>query len=79
MDTIRSASRGRWSLRPKGVPHELELFQALAGRVGLGAEFAGSIDDWKRRLLARVSPGDLARGVAGRRGPQSGEPTAPVR
>jgi len=41
---------------PDGVLHELQLFQALAERVGLGAEMAGSIDEWKERLLARLAP-----------------------
>jgi anaerobic selenocysteine-containing dehydrogenase len=40
---------------PPGVLHEVELFQALARRVGLGDAFAGSIDDHKRRLLRRVA------------------------
>ena len=34
-----------------GVKTELEIFQALAARVGLGAELAGSAHDWKQRLL----------------------------
>jgi len=45
---------------PPGVLHELELFQALAARVGIGDALAGSLDDWKRRLLGRVA----ARGAA---------------
>ena len=40
---------------PAGVLHELELFQALAARVGLADALAGSVDDWKRRLLRRVA------------------------
>lgn len=40
---------------PPGVLHELELFQALAARVGIGDAFAGSVDDWKRRLLGPVA------------------------
>lgn len=39
---------------PEGVLQELELFQQLARRVGLEAEMAGTIDDYKRRLLSRV-------------------------
>ena len=39
---------------PDGVLHELELFQQLARRVGLESEMAGSIDDYKRRLLRPV-------------------------
>jgi anaerobic selenocysteine-containing dehydrogenase len=41
---------------PPGVVHEVELFQRLAARVGLADAMAGSVDDWKRRLLARVAP-----------------------
>jgi anaerobic selenocysteine-containing dehydrogenase len=41
---------------PNGVLHELRLFQELARRVGLEAEMAGSVDDYKRRLLRRVAP-----------------------
>lgn len=44
---------------PPGVVHELELLQRLAERVGLAAELAGSVDDWKRRFLAPAA----ARGV----------------
>src|SRR6185436_4280798 len=36
---------------PPGVKTELEILQALAARVGLGAELAGSARDWKQRLL----------------------------
>jgi anaerobic selenocysteine-containing dehydrogenase len=40
---------------PDGVLHEVELFAALARRVGLEAQMAGSIDDYKRRLLRPVA------------------------
>ncbi len=40
---------------PPGVLQEVELLQALARRVGLEAALAGSLDDWKRRLLAPVA------------------------
>lgn len=40
---------------PPGVVQETEMFQELAGRVGLGDALTGSIDDWKRRLLAPVA------------------------
>ncbi len=40
---------------PAGIPHEVELLQAVAARVGLGEALAGSVDDWKRRLLAPVA------------------------
>ncbi len=36
---------------PPGVLQELELFQQLAQRVGLGEVLAGSTDEWKERLL----------------------------
>jgi anaerobic selenocysteine-containing dehydrogenase len=39
---------------PPGVLHEIELFQELAARVGLKDEMAGSIEDYKRRLLGRL-------------------------
>ncbi|HEX5011384.1 MAG TPA: molybdopterin-dependent oxidoreductase [Planctomycetota bacterium] len=37
-----------------GPRHELHILQALAARLGLTAELAGSLDDWKRRVLRRV-------------------------
>jgi anaerobic selenocysteine-containing dehydrogenase len=40
---------------PEGVLHEVVLFQELARRVGLEREMEGSIEDWKRRLLAKVA------------------------
>lgn len=40
---------------PEGVLHEVQLFQELARRVGLEADVAGSVDDYKRRLLRRVA------------------------
>lgn len=39
-----------------GPRHELHILQGLAARLGLAAELAGSIDDWKRRLLRLVEP-----------------------
>src|SRR5690606_31720358 len=53
---------------PPGVRHEVEVFQELAARVGLGEHLAGSVEQWKRRLLARVaahgaSLEDLRRGA----------------
>ncbi len=36
---------------PDGVRSDLEIVQALARRVGLGAELDGSARDWKRRML----------------------------
>ena len=41
---------------PPEVRTDLEIVQALAQRVGLGDKLAGSAEDWKRRLLARVAP-----------------------
>ena len=35
---------------PLGVKSDLEIIQALAGRVGLGAHFAGTARDWKERF-----------------------------
>lgn len=41
---------------PPGVRSDLEIIQALAARVGLGDELAGSAREWQRRLLRRVEP-----------------------
>ncbi len=41
---------------PAGVLHEVELFTALAGRVGLGAAMAGGVTDYKQRLLRKLQP-----------------------
>lgn len=40
---------------PDGVVHEVELFQRLAQRVGLGDELSGTVDEWKARLLGDAS------------------------
>jgi anaerobic selenocysteine-containing dehydrogenase len=53
---------------PPGVLHEVELFQQLGSRVGLVDELAGSVEDWKRRLLEKLAPHgvtleDLRRGA----------------
>ncbi len=37
---------------PRGVMSDLEILQALAARTGLADVMAGSVRDWKRRLLA---------------------------
>lgn len=37
---------------PSGVKSDLEIMQALAGRLSLGAELAGTAREWKRRLVA---------------------------
>lgn len=53
---------------PPGVKSDLEIVQALAERLGLARELAGSARDWKRRLLGpRLGPlglslEDLERG-----------------
>ncbi len=39
---------------PVGVLHEVELFQALGRRVGLEDHLAGSIAEWKGRMLRRL-------------------------
>lgn len=41
---------------PSGVMHEVQLFQELARRTGIGAAMAGSVDEYKRRLLTKVEP-----------------------
>lgn len=52
---------------PAGVKTDYEIIQALARRTGLGEVFAGDVDSWKRRVLAKVadrgaSLEDLRRG-----------------
>lgn len=52
---------------PEGVKTDYEIIQALARRTGLGEVFAGDVDSWKRRVLAKVadrgaSLEDLRRG-----------------
>jgi anaerobic selenocysteine-containing dehydrogenase len=37
---------------PPGVKSDLEIYQALAARLGLGEVMAGSAREWKRRLVA---------------------------
>ncbi len=37
---------------PPGVKSDLEIIQALAQRVGLGAELAGDARSWKRRMVS---------------------------
>jgi anaerobic selenocysteine-containing dehydrogenase len=37
---------------PEGVLSDLEIVQALAARVGLGEQLAGSARDWKERLVS---------------------------
>ena len=39
-----------------GPRHELHILQGLARRLGLEDALAGSVDDWKRRLLRRLEP-----------------------
>jgi len=42
---------------PDGVKSDLEILQALAARVGLEKELAGSVQEWKRRLVEpRLGP-----------------------
>ena len=45
---------------PPGVPHEVEIFQDLARRLGLSSYPQGSIDDQKRVALAAVAPMGLS-------------------
>jgi anaerobic selenocysteine-containing dehydrogenase len=40
---------------PDGPRHELHILQDLAARVGLSAEMAGSVRDWKRRVTQRLA------------------------
>jgi len=41
---------------PGEARHELHILQGLAERLDLAHVLAGSIDDWKRRLLAKLAP-----------------------
>jgi anaerobic selenocysteine-containing dehydrogenase len=45
---------------PPGVPHEVEIFQDLARRLGMSSYPQGSIDDLKRVALAAVAPMGLS-------------------
>ena len=53
--------------RPEGVKTDLEIYQALAARLGFGDRMAGSAIEWSNKLLApvadRVALEDLQRGV----------------
>ncbi len=37
-----------------GPRHELHILQGLAARLGVGDALAGSVDDWKRRVMGRL-------------------------
>lgn len=60
---------------PEGVVHEVELFQRLAERLGLGAALAGSVDEWKERLLAPIAADGVTLDALRRGAVRS--PTAP--
>ncbi|MCU0693124.1 MAG: molybdopterin-dependent oxidoreductase [Polyangiaceae bacterium] len=47
---------------PAGVRTDLEIFQALATRVGLGHVLAGDATTWKRRMLGPISLESLQAG-----------------
>ncbi|MET0390542.1 MAG: molybdopterin-dependent oxidoreductase [Polyangiales bacterium] len=48
---------------PSGVKSDLEIMQALAERVGLGRELAGSARDWQARLVeSRLAPRGISLG-----------------
>jgi anaerobic selenocysteine-containing dehydrogenase len=52
---------------PEGVKSDLEIIRELAARTGLGGEFSGDAESWKRRVLGRVADrgaglDDLRRG-----------------
>jgi anaerobic selenocysteine-containing dehydrogenase len=53
--------------RPEGVRSDLEIYQALAERLGFGAALAGSTSDWAERFLApldgKAPLAELRRGV----------------
>ena len=61
---------------PTGVLHEVELIQELASRVGLAEHMAGSVREWKQRLLARLDGAGVsleALGEQARRNPFADE------
>ena len=60
---------------PDGVVHEVELFQRLASRLDLGDALAGSVDEWKERLLAPIAADGVTLGALRRGAVRS--PTAP--
>ena len=53
--------------RPPGVRSDLEIYQALAERLGFGPALAGTSRDWAEKLLApvreQVAFDDLRQGV----------------
>jgi len=60
-----------------GPRHELHILQGLAARLGLAEPLAGSLDEWKQRLLARLAPAGVTL-EALRRGPQRNPFAPPV-
>jgi len=64
---------------PEGVLHEVTLFQELARRVGLEAEMAGSVDDYKQRLLGRVAPAGITLEALRDQGPLRNPEVGPLR
>ena len=61
---------------PPGVLHEVELFKELASRVGLTEHMAGSVREWKERLLGRLGGAGVtleSLGEQARRNPFSDE------
>ncbi|HVY46109.1 MAG TPA: molybdopterin-dependent oxidoreductase [Minicystis sp.] len=46
---------------PAGVRCDLEIYQALASRLGFGDRMAGSAEDWIDRLLAPMAEGGVTR------------------
>ncbi len=51
---------------PPGVKSDYQIIQALAARVGLGAEFAVEVGVWKERLLAKVADRGASLAALGR-------------
>ncbi len=46
---------------PEGVRSDLEIYQALAGRLGFGARMARSAEDWIDRILAPMAAHGVTR------------------
>jgi hypothetical protein len=60
----------RPAVAPRGeARHEIAILRGLAERLGLADRFPASVDDWKRRLLARLAPHGITSSRSRRRRP----------
>lgn len=60
---------------PDGVKTDYEILVELAGRLGLAETFSGTVESWKRRLLAKVA--DKGASLEALRGGAVRNPLAP--